>query len=65
MKRFLVYEESSGRSSHEKHMRSVSCEYEFILYACIMPMLTLWTGYIEGYINKVKEVWFVACWNHE
>jgi len=61
MKRFLVYEESSGKSSHEKHMRSVSCEYEFIVYAGIMPMLMLWTCYIEGYINKVKVVWFAAC----
>jgi len=56
MKRFLVYEESSGKSSHDKHMRSVSCEYEFILYACITPMLMLWTGYTEGYIRKVKVV---------
>ena len=39
MKRFLIYEESSGKSTHVKHMRSVSCEYEFILYACICPCL--------------------------
>ena len=27
------YEESSGKSSHGKYMRSIPCEYEFILYA--------------------------------
>jgi len=55
------YEESSGKSSHDKYMRSVSHEYEFILYACIMPMLMLWTSYTEGYINKIKAVWSVTC----
>ena len=57
----LGYEESSGKSSHDKHMRSLSCEYEFIFYACIMTLLMLWTIYTEGYIRKMKEVWFVAC----
>jgi len=63
MNRFLVYAESSGKSSHNKHMRSVSCEYEFILYACIFPMLMLWIIYTEGYISKVKVVWSAACWD--
>jgi hypothetical protein len=54
MKRFLVYEESSGKSSHDKYMRSVSCGYELILYAYIMPMFMLWTGNVEGYISGMK-----------
>lgn len=41
MKRCLVYEESSGKSRHDKYMRSVSCGYELILYACIMSMFML------------------------
>ena len=61
MKRFLVYQESSGKSIHDKNMRSVSCEYEFILYACIIPILMLWSGYTKRYISKVQEVCFVAC----
>ena len=55
------YEESSGKSIHEKYMRLVSREYEFILYACIMPMLMLWKGYTEGCISKVKAVLSMAC----
>ena len=39
------YEELSGKSSHDKYMRSVSCEYEITLYAWIMTMLMLWTHY--------------------
>ena len=35
------YEESSGKSSHDKYMSYVSREYEFIFYACIMPMCML------------------------
>jgi len=57
----LGYEESSGKSSHDKYMRLISCEYEFILYACIIPMLMLWMSYTEGYINKVKVVWSATC----
>ena len=41
MKRFLFYEESSGKSSLDKYMRSVSCGYELILYGCIIPMFML------------------------
>ena len=41
MMRFLVLWESNGKSSHDTYMRSVSCEYEFVLYACIMPMFML------------------------
>lgn len=55
------YEESSGKNSHDKYMRSVSCEYEFILHACIMPMLILWIGYTEGYNNIMKIVWSATC----
>ena len=61
MKRFMLYEESSGKSSHDKYMRLVSCECEFVLYACIIPMLMLWIGYIEGYINRMKTMCFAAC----
>jgi len=53
MKRFLVYEESSEKSSYDKHMRSISCEYEFILYACIMPMLMLYQGIHQQSENSV------------
>jgi len=42
MKRFLVHEEPSGESSHDKYTRSVSCGYELILYVCIMPMFMPW-----------------------
>jgi len=35
------YEESSGKSSNGKYMRSISIEYEFILNACIMPILMI------------------------
>jgi len=42
MKRFLVYEESSGRSSPDKSRRSVSCGYELIL--CYCSMFMLWMG---------------------
>lgn len=41
MTRFLVLWESSGKSSHDKYMRSVPRGYELILYACIMPMFML------------------------
>ena len=62
MKIFLVYEESSGKSIHDKHMRSVSCEYEFILYVCIIPMVMSWIRYTEGYISKVKAMSSMTCW---
>lgn len=42
MMRFLVLWESSGKSSHDEYMRSVSCGYELILCAYIMSML--WTS---------------------
>jgi len=60
-KRFLVYEESSGKNSHEKYMRSVSCGYELISCDYIMSML--WTCYTKGYINEMKEMWYAACWD--
>jgi len=41
MKRFQVYEESSGKSSNDRFMRSVSCGYELIL--CDYIMSILWT----------------------
>ena len=41
MKRFVVYEESSGKSSHDKYTRSISCGYELILYDCITHMFML------------------------
>jgi len=59
----LGYVESSGKSSHDKYMMSISCGYEFIFYACIKPMLMLWTGYTEGYISEMKLVWSTTCWN--
>ncbi len=59
MKRFLVHEESSGKSSHDKYTRSVSCGYELIL--CDYIMFMLWTGYTKGYISKVKAVWSATC----
>ena len=55
IKSFLVYDESSGKSSHDKSMRLVSCGYEFIL--CDYIMLMPWTRYTDGYINKMKSVW--------
>lgn len=54
MKRFLIYEESNGKSSLDKYMRSVSCGYELILCDYIMSML--WIGYIEGYVSQMKAV---------
>jgi len=54
MKRFLVYEESSGKSNRSKSTRSVLCGYELILYARIMPML--WTGNVEGYISGMEAI---------
>lgn len=59
MKRFLVHEESSDKSSHDKYMRSVLCGYELILYTFIMHMFM--TGHVEGYINEMKEVWSSTC----
>jgi len=41
MKRFSVYEESSGRNSLEKYMRLVLCGYELILCDYTMPMFML------------------------
>lgn len=61
MKRFLVYEESSGKNSPEKSMTLVSCGYELILFNYIMSML--WTDYTEGCVNEMKVVWSTACWN--
>jgi len=55
------FDESSGKSSHDKYMRLVSCEYELILHHFIMPILMLWTGYTEGYIYKIKAVCSVTC----
>jgi len=52
MKRFLVHEESSGKSSHDKYMRSVSYSHELILCDDIMSIL--WTSYTEGYNNEMK-----------
>jgi len=49
------------KSSHEKYMRSISCGYELILCDYIMSML--WIAYTKGYINEMKEVWSVACWD--
>ena len=57
----LGYEESSGKSSHDKYMRLVSCGYELILYSFIMLMFMLCTCYTEGCISEMKEVWYVAC----
>ena len=42
MKRFLIYEESSGKSSPEKSMRSISCGYELILCDYTMFIFMLW-----------------------
>lgn len=56
MKRSLVYEKSSGKSSPDIFMRSISCGYDLVLCACIMPMFMLSTGHGEGYINGMKAV---------
>ena len=42
-------------------MRSISCGYELIL--CDYTMSMLWVGYTKGYINRMKVVCFVACWD--
>ena len=42
------YGESSGRSSLEKFMRSMSCGYELILCDYTMSMFMLWIGNVEG-----------------
>lgn len=42
MKRSLVHEESSGKSSDNKYMRSISCGYVLVLYTCIIPIFMLW-----------------------
>ena len=44
-------------------MSLVSCGYEFILYVYTMSIFILWTGYVHGYINKMKVVCFVVCWD--
>ena len=54
MKGFLVYEESSGKSSPDRSMRSVSCGYDLILWAYTMPMFMLWTYNVERYISEMK-----------
>jgi len=46
MKGFMVYKETSGKSSPDKSMRLVSCAYELIL--CDYIMYFLWTCYIDG-----------------
>jgi len=46
MKRFPVHEESSGKSSFDKSMRSVSCGYELILCDYIMKC------YVHGGTNS-------------
>jgi len=56
MKRFMVYEESGGKSNPNKATRSISCGYELISRDSAMFMLS--TGYAEGYINGMKSVWF-------
>ena len=55
-KRFLAYEESSGKSNFDRSTRLVSCGYALILYACAIPTFMLWTSNVEGYINEVKVV---------
>ena len=54
--RGIKWEEYPDRSP-----RSVSCGYELIL--CDYTMFMLWTCYAEGYINGMKEVCFVTCWD--
>ena len=55
MKRFLVHEESSGKSSHDKYTRSTSCGYELIMYTCVISMFM--TSNMEVYISEMKAVW--------
>ena len=61
MKKFLVYEESSGQSSPKKSIRLVSCGCGMILFYYPMSMFMLWTGNVEGYNRKMKVVLSVAC----
>ena len=42
MKRFLVHEESSGKSIPDRSVRLVSCGYELILCDYTMYMVMLW-----------------------
>ena len=58
IKRFLVYEESTRKSSLHKFTRLVSCGYELILCDYIMSML--WIDYVEGYISEMKAMFFAA-----
>jgi len=44
-------------------MRLVSCVYDLILCAYTMPMFMLWIGNAEGYINGMKEMQYVTCWD--
>jgi len=55
MKRFLVHEESRGKISHEKYMRSISCGYDLVLYTCIMPMFMLWQVMLKDTSTKWKK----------
>jgi len=41
MKGFLVYEESSGKSSPERSTSSISCGYVLTLCVYIMPMFMI------------------------
>jgi len=52
----LGYEESSGKSSSEISMRSISCGYELILCDYTMPMFMLWKNNVEGYISGMRVV---------
>jgi len=61
MKKFLVHEKSSGKSSHDEYKRSVLCVYQLILYTCIMHMFMI--GNVEGYISELKAMWPVTCWD--
>ena len=45
------YGESSGKSSHDKFMRSISYGYELILCVYTMPMFTLWACNVERYTS--------------
>ena len=51
MKRFLVYEESSGKSNTDRSMGIVSCGYELKLCDYTMSMFMLWTNNAKGYIS--------------
>jgi len=55
VKRFLVLGGIKWKSSHEKYMRIVSHEYQFIFlyYAYVYIM----TDNAEGYINRMKATW--------